>query len=105
MTGLDSNGPPWESGTHLHWAGKQLKVGDVVRLRVLDADKVDPPKSTQPGMTKAKLDAMKRKSNRYYLALYRKQRAQLYEQIAWIERDMKASRRSSGSSSPKRRSR
>ncbi|HEY3451294.1 MAG TPA: hypothetical protein VGK67_33355 [Myxococcales bacterium] len=92
MTGLDSNGPSWESGTHVGWIGKKLKAGDVVQLRILDADKVDPPKSSEPRMSKAKLDAMKRKSHRYYLALYKKQRSELDEQIAFIEREVNAAR-------------
>jgi hypothetical protein len=71
---------------------KKLKLGDTVRIRILEAEKVDPPGRSEPEFTKARLDALKRKSHRFYLALYRKQRRELDRQIAWIERDMKSTR-------------
>jgi len=83
LGGLDSNGPEWEQGTHVEWASEKLKPGDTVKVRILDADRADPPAN------KAQLDAMKKKSRRHYLALYRRQRRELDREIKRLEAESK----------------
>ena len=89
LGGLDSNGPPWEQGTHVRWAVPEVTVGDRVEVKIVEADDVDPPAHQYPTYTKAKLDRMRNKSARHYLALYRRQRQQLDRQIADLEREVK----------------
>ncbi|MGC4121175.1 MAG: hypothetical protein QM765_42680 [Myxococcales bacterium] len=58
-------------------------------MRVLDADKADPPVESYPRSNKAQLDSMKKKSRRHYLALYRRQRRELDKQIKRLEEESK----------------
>ncbi len=46
LGGLDSNDEL--NGYHVQWLNEDAKVGDVFTLRVLERDRVDPPKSRSP---------------------------------------------------------
>ncbi len=89
LGGLDSNGPTWEQGTHVRWAVPDVKVGDTVEVKIVEAETADPSAREFPTETKADLDRTRKKSARHYLALYRKQRRQLDREIAHLEHELK----------------
>lgn len=66
------------------WASENVKPGDTIKIRILDSDKPDAPKHSQPAATKVEAEASREKSRRYYLALYKRQRKQLDREIRFL---------------------
>ena len=56
------------SGTHRKWAGRMLKVGDQVTIRVVSASAFDPPVQEKPQDPSFR----EREERKYYLRLKRK---------------------------------
>ena len=85
LTGLDSNSES-NDGTHLGWVNQQLKVGDVVMVRVLDQEASDQPTSRRPSMSPSQMASARVQSAKAYLKEYRRQRARLDLMISDLEK-------------------
>lgn len=89
VSGMNSNGEEWEQSTHVRWAVPEVKVGDTIRIRIVESEKVDEPNTEYPTMGKAELNVERKRSAKHYLALYRQQRKALDRQIAHLEHEQK----------------
>lgn len=80
--GLDANSRKREDGKHLEWVQRDLAVGDVVEVRILEAESADPPLASE----KASEAGSARRSDRYYLKEHLKRRKEFDAVIVRLKR-------------------
>lgn len=77
-------------GEFVDWVERPLRAGDVIEIRVLDTDRVDPPARRRPSFTTEEIEGERAKSYKSALAQARAQRRGLDRRIARLEREAKA---------------
>jgi hypothetical protein len=82
LGGLDSNG----EGVHLDWVSRYLAPGDVLQLKILEADVPDEPREKSAVELRAE-------TNRQHLKEFTKRRKEADVAIARLERLMSKERR------------
>jgi hypothetical protein len=78
LGGTESNGPVWEQGKDVEWTVPKVRVGDSIKIRILDSEEADPPSTWLPPVSFAEPHKQ--------LARYRKRRKQLDREIRRLER-------------------
>jgi hypothetical protein len=85
--GLDSN--PELEREHKRWLNRSMKVGDSVRVKIVETAEVVAPKKSERVMTPAELHADRLRSCRHYLKHYREQQRRLERIVKDHERSLK----------------
>jgi hypothetical protein len=82
--GLDANSRKRADGKHVEWVGRDIAVGDVVEVRILESESSDPPSPVEwPEAGSA------RRSNRYYLKEHLKRRKEIDAVIVRLKRHVR----------------
>lgn len=85
LGGLDANPRRHADHRHLEWVRRDVALGDVVQVRVLEAESADPP------LTRQSFSEVKsaRRSNRYYLKEHLKRRKEIDAVIVRLRRHVR----------------